>query len=61
MSPPLNAKGDGSVVLVSGYGFKSRINRHLFFLKRFSVCFNLFVALFLVTPCLAVVVQPCME
>ena len=36
--------------------FKSRIKRHLmnciFFLKRFPVCFNLFVLLFLVTPCL---------
>ena len=46
-------------------GFKSRINRHLlnfwFFLKRFSVCFNLFVFLFLVTPCLVGAVLPCME
>ena len=49
-------------------GFKSKINRHLlivvnyrFFLKGFPVCFNLFVLLFLVTPCLAVAVQPCME
>ena len=34
-------------------GFKSTINIHLicrFFLNRFSVCFNLFVFLFLVTP-----------
>ena len=30
-------------------------------LRYFPVCFNLFVALFLVTPCLAVDVQPCME
>ena len=46
-------------------GFKSRINRHLFncrfFLSRFPVCSNLFVCLFLVTPCLALAVQPCME
>ena len=46
-------------------GFKSRINRYLFncrfFLIRFPVCFNLFVLLFLVTPCLVVAVQPCME
>ena len=38
-------------------GFKSRIKRHLFcrfFLKRFPVCFNLFVHLFLATPCLLV-------
>ena len=42
-------------------GFKSRINRHLLtvgFLKRFSVCFNIFV---LQTPCLVVAVQSCME
>ena len=32
-----------------------------FFLKRFPVCFNLFVLLFLVTPCLVVAVQLCME
>ena len=43
-------------------GFKSRINRQTpincrFFLKRFSVCFNLFVLLFLVTPCLVVAVR----
>ena len=37
-------------------GFKSRINRY-----RFPVCFNLFVLLFLVTPCLVVAFQPCME
>ena len=46
-------------------GFKSRINRHLFncrfFLNRFPVCHNLFLLLFLVTPCLVVAVQPCME
>ena len=45
-------------------GFQSRINRYLltrFFLKRFPVCFNLFVLLFLVTSCLVVTVQPCME
>ena len=47
-------------------GFKSRINRQTpincrFFLKRFPVCFNLFVLLFLATPCLVVCVQPCME
>ena len=45
--------------------FKSRINRHLltvgFFLNRFPVCFNVFVLLFLVTPCLVVAVQSCME
>ena len=28
-------------------------------LKRFPICINLFVLLFLVTPCLAVAVQPC--
>ena len=33
----------------------------MFFLKRFPLCFNLFVLLFLVTPWLAVAVQPCME
>ena len=32
-----------------------------FFLNRFPVCFNLFVLPFLVTPCLVVGVQPCME
>ena len=46
-------------------GFKSRINgtpfNCRFFLIRFPVCFNLFVLLFLVTPCLVVAVQPCME
>ena len=31
------------------------------FLNRFFVCFNLFVFLFLVTPCLAVAIQLCME
>ena len=33
----------------------------MFLVKRFPVCFNLFVLLFLVTPCLVVAVQPCME
>ena len=28
-----------------------------FFMKRCSVCFNLFVLLFIVTPCLAVAIQ----
>ena len=46
-------------------GFKPRINRHLFncrfFLKRFPVCLNHFVFLFLVTPCLVVATQPSME
>ena len=47
-------------------GFKSRINRHLLtvgsFANRFSVACNLFCAFFfLVTPCLVVAVQPCME
>ena len=39
--------------------FKCRISRHLFrfFLNRFPVCCNLFVFLFLVTPCLVVAVQ----
>ena len=32
-----------------------------FFLKRFPVCCNLFVLLFLVTPCLVVAVQPFVE
>ena len=32
-----------------------------FFLKGFPVCFNLFVLLFLATPCLVVAVQPCIE
>ena len=46
--------------------FKARINRHLltvcrFFLKKYPVCFNLFVLLFLVTPCLVVDAEPCME
>ena len=34
---------------------------HCPWLCRFPVCFNLFVLLFLVTPCLIVAVQPCME
>ena len=45
-------------------GFKSRINRHLLtvvFLNRIPVCFNLFALLFVVTPCLVVVIQPCMS
>ena len=47
-------------------GFQSKINRHLlavkrFFLKRFLICCNVFVPHFLVTPCLVVAVQPCME
>ena len=49
--------------------FKSRIKRNLeltsfncrFFLNRFPLCSNLFVYLFLVTPCLVVASQPCME
>ena len=32
-----------------------------FFLNRFHVCFSLFVLPFLVTPCLVVAAQPCME
>ena len=32
-----------------------------FFLIRFLVCFNLFVLLFLVIPCLVVTVRPCMK
>ena len=41
-------------------GFKSRINCS-FFVKRFPTCFNFFVLLFLVTPCLLLAVQPYME
>ena len=33
----------------------------MFFLNIFPVCFSLFVLLFLVTPCLVVAVQLCME
>ena len=33
----------------------------MFFLNRFSVSSNLFCASFLVTPCLVVTVQRCME
>ena len=33
----------------------------LVFLNRFPVCFNLFALLFLVTPCLVVAVQSCMQ
>ena len=43
---------------------KSRINTPFncrFFLKRFFVCSNLFVLFFLVTLCLVMAVQPCME
>ena len=45
------------------YGFRSsQLSFNCrFFLIRFPVCFNLFVLLFLVTPCLIVAVQPCME
>ena len=32
-----------------------------FFLNKFPACFNLFVFCFLVTPCLVVAVQPCIE
>ena len=56
-------------------GFKFRINKtpidckrtknlfrkKPFFLNWFFVCFNLFVLLFVVTPCLVVAVQSCME
>ena len=46
-------------------GFQSRINRQpincRFFLKRFLVCFNLFVLIVLVTSCLVVADRPCME
>ena len=44
--------------------YKSSINRHLncrLFLNRFLVYFNLFVLLFLVTPYLAMTVQPAIE
>ena len=40
-------------------GFKPRINRHL--LTLCSVCFNLFVLLFFLTPCLVVAIQPCLK
>ena len=33
----------------------------MFFLIRFHVCFNHFVFLFLVSPCLVVAIQPCMD
>ena len=33
----------------------------MFFLNRFPVCSNLFVVLFLVTSCVVVAAQPCME
>ena len=47
-------------------GFKSSINRHLltvyrFFLNRFPIGCNPVVLLFLVTPCLVLAVEPCME
>ena len=45
-------------------GFKSGINRPIncrFSLKRFPVCFNLFVLLFLVTPSLVVAFQTWIE
>ena len=45
--------------------FKSRIHRHLltvdFFLTNFLYAIIFFALLFLVTPCLIVAVQPCME
>ena len=34
---------------------------YMFFLNRFRVCCYLFLLLFLVTPCLALAVEPCME
>ena len=46
-------------------GFKSRINRHLLTVGSFKTDFLypviFFVLFFLVTPCLVVAVQPCME
>ena len=47
-------------------GYKSRIDRHLFIcrfvLNRFLACiFNLFVLFNLLTPCLVLTVQSCME
>ena len=44
-------------------GFKSRIDGHLFrfFINRFPACFNLFVLIFLLTPCPVVSLQPCSE
>ena len=42
--------------------FKSEINRYQLTAGwRFPVCFTLFALLFLVTPCLVVAVQSCME
>ena len=42
--------------------FKSGINRHCrFFEKKFPVCFKPSVVLFVVTPCLIVTVQSCLE
>ena len=49
-----------SGILYDLNGFKSRINFR-FFLSRFPVCFNLFMLLFLVAPCLVMAVQPCRE
>ena len=45
---------------LSLYNLQAPINFR-FFLKKFPVCFNLFMLLFLVTPCSVVAVQPCME
>ena len=44
-------------------GFKSKIDGHLFrfFINRFPAGFNLFVLIFLLTPCLVVSLQPCSE
>ena len=38
-----------------------RKSKWLVVIKRFSVCFNLFVILFLLTPDLVVALQPCMK
>ena len=69
--PPCTARLSNSVPIecfpltYNVNGFKSRINRYLLIcmclLERFPVCFYLFVLLFLVTPCLLVAVQPCIE
>ena len=45
---------------LSLYNLQAPVNFR-FFLKKFPVCFNLFVLLFLVTPCSVVTIQPCME
>ena len=44
-------------------GVKSKIDGHLFrfFINRFPACFNLFVLIFLLIPCLVVSLQPCSE